>query len=205
MKLAAALFAGGESRRMGQDKSRLSLHTRPLWEIQLNSLRQLDPAEIFVSARIDPTWRPPNVAFVPDAVPSRGPLSGLAATLARTSSDHLLALAIDMPFMDVSALRRLYRCVHCGCGVMPLLGNRFEPLAAIYPVEALSEFLLSLDGDDFSLQRVARRLIDAGKLRVIKVRPDEEHCYRNLNEPADLQANAELEARADRSDSRGLV
>src|SRR5947209_5356633 len=99
-KISVVLLTGGESRRMGKDKATLLFRNKPLWQIQLDLLRKLQPAEIFLSARSDPAWRPNDLQFVADAPPSRGPLSGLTATLARTRTSHLLALAVDMPFMS---------------------------------------------------------------------------------------------------------
>src|SRR5438874_11064541 len=93
MNITAVLLAGGESRRMGRDKATLLFHGKPLWQIQLELLRRLKPAEILVSARTDPSWRPADVQFVADDLPSRGPLSGIAASLAQVHTAHLLALA----------------------------------------------------------------------------------------------------------------
>ena len=100
LALSAVLLTGGESRRMGQDKATLLFHGKLLWEIQLELLQRLEPAEIFVSAKTDPAWRPAAVKFVADDPPSRGPLSGIAASLAQIHTAHLFALAIDMPFMS---------------------------------------------------------------------------------------------------------
>src|SRR5216117_3321526 len=107
LDISAVLLAGGESRRMGGDKATILFGGKPLWKIQLELLRKLEPAEIFVSARTDPAWRPDDVQFVADERPSRGPLSGLTATLARIRSSHLLVLAIDMPFMSEDHMRYL--------------------------------------------------------------------------------------------------
>src|SRR4051794_21524838 len=96
---SVVLLAGGKSQRMGRDKATLPFFGRPLWQIQLETLRKLRPVEIFVSARIDPKWRPRDVQFIQDVPPSRGPLSGIAASLVKIRTRHLLALAIDMPFM----------------------------------------------------------------------------------------------------------
>ena len=189
MKTSVVLFAGGQSRRMGQDKATLQFRGKPLWEIQLSWLRGLDPEEIFVSARTDPPWRPADVKFVPDDPPSRGPLSGLSAAIRQIRSDHLLAFAIDMPFMDTNHLRFLCGEIEPGRGVVPMIGDRAEPLAAIYPVEADVDFVAALSGSDFSLQGLTKRLVKAGKVRVIRVGKQEEHFYRNLNEPADLDVS----------------
>src|SRR5262249_47766300 len=105
MNISAVLLTGGESRRMGRDKATLQFRGRPLWQIQLELLRNLELFEIFVSARTDPSWRPKDLRFVADIRPSQGPLSGLAACLAQMHTTHLLALAIDMPFMTENYLR----------------------------------------------------------------------------------------------------
>jgi molybdenum cofactor guanylyltransferase len=189
MNISAVLLAGGASRRMHNDKARLVIRNKPLWQIQLDLLQKLKPVEIFVSARIDPSWRPHDVRFVADDPPSRGPLSGLTATLARIQSNHLLALAIDMPFMYEGHLRALCKQIHPACGVLPMAGGRVEPLAAIYPVEARIEFIKALSGTNFSLQTLTNRLVKMGRLLVVQVSKGEQRFYWNLNEPGDLDAS----------------
>jgi molybdenum cofactor guanylyltransferase len=187
MNLSAVLIAGGQSRRMGTDKATLLFRGKQLCQIQLELLRQLKPREIFVSARTDPVWRPRDVQFVADDPPSRGPLSGLAASLATMRSKHLLALAIDMPFMTEKYLTFLCRQFEAGRGVIAKIDERFEPLAAIYPQEALSSVLTALSGEDFSLQTVVGRLVGDGRLEAIVVRSHERKLFLNLNKPVDLQ------------------
>jgi molybdopterin-guanine dinucleotide biosynthesis protein A len=187
MNISAVLLAGGESRRMRKDKATLLFRGKPLWQIQLELLRKLEPAETFVSARTDPIWRPADVEFVADNLPSRGPLSGLAASLAQTRTKHLLALAIDMPFMTQEYLTFLCRQIEPGRGVLPKIGNRAEPLVAIYPREVDIDFRSALSGADFSLQILTCRLVEAGKLLTVSVPDEARKLFLNLNDPADLQ------------------
>jgi molybdenum cofactor guanylyltransferase len=149
-------------------------------------LRKLHPAEILVSARKDPDWRPADMKFIADAPPSRGPLSGLAASLAQMCGTHLLALAIDMPFMSERYFGSLCKWIEPGCGVVPKLNNRAEPLAAIYPAEARVDFARALSGVDFSLQQLTRQLADAGRLHVVPIEARDVELFRNFNEPDDL-------------------
>jgi molybdopterin-guanine dinucleotide biosynthesis protein A len=190
MNISAVLLAGGESRRMGRDKATLLFGGEPLWRIQLDLLRKLEPSEILISARTDPAWRPADVSFVADNPPSRGPLSGISAALARAATTHLLSLAIDMPFMNEQYLRSLYCGIEPDRGVIPVIGGRGEPLAAIYPVEAHPEFEAALSGSDFSLQKLAKELVSKDKLRVVRVTKEEEALFRNLNEPMDLEPDS---------------
>jgi molybdenum cofactor guanylyltransferase len=187
MSLSAVLLAGGESRRMGKDKATLVLRGKPLWQIQLELLRKLEPTEIFVSARTDPVWRPADVLFTADNPPSRGPLSGLAASLAQTRSTHLLALATDMAFITEKYLKFLCSLIEPSRGVIAKIDDRFEPLAAIYPQEVLANLQSALSGTDFSLQTVTGHLAAAGKLRVMPVTSQERKLFRNVNEPANLR------------------
>lgn len=187
MKISAVLIAGGQSRRMATDKATLLFRGKPLWQLQLELLRKLKPAEIFVSARTNPVWRPADVEFVADEPPSRGPLSGLAASLATMRSTHLLALAIDMPLMTEEYLNFLCGQIQPRCGVIAKIDERYEPLATIYPHEALANVQSALSGEDFSLQTLTRRLVADGKLQVVFVASQERKLFVNMNEPADLQ------------------
>ena len=188
MTFSAVLLAGGESRRMGTDKATFLFRGKPLWQVQLETLRNLEPKEILVSARIDPPWRPDDVLFVADDPPSRGPLSGLTASMNRMRTTHLLALAIDMPWMSNNYLESLCAQIEAGRGILPHIDNRAEPLVAIYPQEAAVDLRNTLESGDYSLQSMTRRLVGCGKLRQIPVADQDEPLFLNVNELADLQS-----------------
>src|SRR5947199_5422668 len=151
--LSTVLLAGGESRRMGRDKATIEFEGRPLWERQLEILRALRPETIFVSARQSPCWLPADTELILDDPPSRGPLSGLRKALAAMRTTHLVVLAVDMPFITAEQLRVLCGLAGQGCGVTPMIGERAEPLAAVYSRESALDFAAALAGRDFSLQK----------------------------------------------------
>jgi len=184
--ITAVLLAGGESCRMGTDKATFLFCEKPLWQVQLETLRRMRPAEIFVSGRIDPSWRPNDVQFIADIPPSCGPLSGVAASLVKIHTAHLLALAIDMPFMTENYLRSMCDAIEPGRGVVAKVDNRVEPLAAVYPREAEIDFRTALAGNDFSMQNVVRHLVTSGKLLEIPVTEQERRLFRNVNRAYDL-------------------
>jgi molybdopterin-guanine dinucleotide biosynthesis protein A len=188
MNITAVLMAGGESRRMGEDKATINFRGEPLWKIQLDCLRKLEPSQILISARTDPTWRPNGAEFVADESPAGGALSGLAAAFAKMRGTHLVVLAIDMPFMDGHYLRCLASMGAPGCGAVPRIGRRFEPLAASYPAEARDAFAFALSSRNFSLQALIPRLVEAVHVRVLAVEGSNTKLFRNLNMPDDLLA-----------------
>ena len=188
--LSAVLLAGGESRRMGRDKATLEFDGQPLWERQLELLRTIGPEQLFVSARTKPDWLPADVELLLDDPPSSGPLSGLTKALAAMRTTHLVALAVDMPFVTGEQLQRLYELAEIARGVVPIIGDRVEPLAAVYPAEASPDFAEVLSGADFSLQGLIRKLAAQDKIRFFPIAAREEHFFRSVNEPDDLEFNA---------------
>lgn len=186
MTFTALLLAGGESRRMGADKATLIFDGEPLWHKQVRLLRAFEPEALWISARVRPAWCPPEIEVIPDEVPSRGPLSGIAAALSRMQTTHLLTLAVDMPAMSLEFLRKLRNLARRGCGVIPANENFFEPLAGIYPAEALSAAIESLKNNQLSLQHFAQSLCDSGLLNTCVLQENERALFRNLNEPRDL-------------------
>ena len=188
LTFTALLLAGGLSRRMGTDKATLLVDGEPLWSRQIRLLRELKPQAVWVSARASPSWLPPDIRFVADQPPSRGPLSGLAAALERIETTHLIALAADLPKMDAAHLRKLIAHTGPGCGVVPWNEEYFEPLCAVYPMKA-AEIAGSLcAGEDVSLQNFVRTLVEARLVQPLALAPWEKPFYANLNTPADLSA-----------------
>lgn len=183
---SAVLLAGGESRRMGRDKAAVVFGDESLWRRQLRVLRDLGPEKVFVSARTETSWLPDGTELLLDDPPSRGPLSGLAKALAQMHTSHLLVLAVDMPFVTREQLQFLCSEAREGCGVVPVIRERAEPLAAIYPCEAARDFSAALAGPDLSLQPLVRKLAAAGMVRMLSVPPEDERFYRSINTPEDL-------------------
>jgi molybdopterin-guanine dinucleotide biosynthesis protein A len=187
MTLTAALFTGGESRRMGVDKATLVFAGETLWSRQLGLLRELKLKKILISARAKPVWCPAEIEIVLDEPPSRGPLSGLSAALKDLQTTHLLTLAVDLPQMTTEYLRKLWSLAQPGVGVIPQSGKYFEPLCAIYPIEATTMAANALASGELSLQSLAQNLLEQNHARIYPVSEAERRFYYNANSPADLK------------------
>jgi molybdenum cofactor guanylyltransferase len=183
LTFSAVLLAGGESRRMGRDKATIEFEGKLLWKRQLELLQALSPQQLFVSARAKPEWLPPNLELLLDDPPSRGPLSGLTKALVAMRTTHLIALAVDMPFMTVGELGKWLGFATENRGVVPVIAKRAEPLAAIYPARAAADFKAALAGEDFSLQRLVVNLMVDHKIALRPVAKGAVDLYRSLNQP----------------------
>ncbi len=187
---AAVLLAGGQSRRMGRDKATLLLPDgQRLWERQLGILRELAPAELFISGPRREGF-PADVPLLADEFPGRGPLGGITAALTAMTSPLLLVLAIDLPKMTTAFLWQLIRASRAGCGVVPRIDEStrcfYEPLAAVYPLECLTRARDRLAGADYSLQGFVLESVAADQVQDWILRnPDERELFSNWNTPED--------------------
>ena len=186
MTLSAVLLVGGESTRMGRDKATLEWRGVPLWASQFEKLRALT-SNILVSTRSIVPWRPADVKLVMDELPSHGPLSGVAASLAIMEADCLLVLAVDMPFLTLSHLKEICDWARPGVGAVPVVNGQVEPLAAVYPKCAGSIFTEALNGTDHSLQQLVPRLVRLELIRELPIAAAAAPFYRSINYPADVQ------------------
>ncbi len=170
---------------MGRDKALLEINGQTLWNRQLSILEELEPREIFIAGPPRDEWR--THILITDAQSGTGPLGGLVSALRRSSTSHLLVLAIDLPKMTGSYLRALLDVCSPDTGVVPR-ADRFEPLAAIYPKGSLPVAEDFLQSDDYSLQKFAARCVARGLIRLLKIEPHDESLFANLNTPDDLLA-----------------
>jgi molybdopterin-guanine dinucleotide biosynthesis protein A len=188
IKLTCLLLAGGLSRRMGTDKATLVYKGEPLWSRQVRTLSKVGSEAIWVSAQSVPEWAKGVDEVILDEAPSRGPLSGICATLSLLETSHLLVLGIDLPNMTSEHLRELVNVIEPGRGVIPVKEERFETVCALYPREAVGVAKECLEKGRLSLQDFAKELEERKLVTRFGVRPTEEHLYLNVNAPMDLRA-----------------
>ena len=154
----AAVFAGGESRRMGTDKAGLRVDGETLLE-RTARLAEEAGLEVIVAGRARPgEWRRERVLFVPDTVPGKGPLGALTTALGQ-AGEPLLALACDLPLLNADVLRWLAAQTPGTHGLAVLRFGEAEPLFSIYTPACLPLAAARLAKG----QRSLRGLIEAGE------------------------------------------
>ncbi len=133
MNLAAVILAGGESRRMGQDKAWLHFGGLPLIVRALATVRAAGIEEVFISSRIGIDYSALKCPVLFDRQAGCGPLGGIERALEAVAAPLLLVLAVDLPRMNAAFVRMLAGRADLSTGVVPKLRGQLEPLAAIYP------------------------------------------------------------------------
>ena len=186
MNLSAVILAGGQSRRMGQDKAWLDFGGRPLIAHAVEVVRDLGVTEIFISGRAGVDYSALGCPVVPDREPGAGPLAGIEAGFAAIESPLLLVLAVDLPNMTAAFLRKLADGCDSMTGAVPELKGGLEPLAAIYPKrchEIVQDCLLK---NRRSARDFATACLGQGGVRKFPVLKADKGCFTNWNTPSDV-------------------
>ncbi|MDD2915432.1 MAG: molybdenum cofactor guanylyltransferase [Gallionella sp.] len=151
----AIILAGGDSKRMGQDKAALPFDGQTLLQRVIASVQPLF-AQTLVSVRQPRA----DVALqqICDTQADGGPLVGLVSSLQNITTPWAFVVACDMPFVVPGVIEQLagYRAVHQA--VVPVIDGYPQPLAAFYATSALDAMRASLAAGDQSLRGMLQRL-----------------------------------------------
>ncbi|MEN7341492.1 MAG: molybdenum cofactor guanylyltransferase [Pseudomonadota bacterium] len=106
--LKALVLAGGESRRMGQDKAALVIDGQTQLARTVALARSI-ASETFVSVRDSASSDALRLAYptIEDATPGAGPMAGILAALRTDPTSDWLVLACDLPGLDAATLETL--------------------------------------------------------------------------------------------------
>ena len=129
--MTGVVLAGGRNSRMGRIKADLPWKASDFLHTILGQLA-LFCDELIVSANHPMKIQGFAARIVPDILPGCGPLSGIHAALTAASSDHIFVTACDMPYISAPAARHLCSLAEGWDIVVPISGQRSEPLFDCY-------------------------------------------------------------------------
>ncbi len=207
-ELTLLIVAGGNSRRMGDDKLMLPVPpngiplVRHVAELLLPLATKVvvvanDP-DVCTAVRaigLDGIEREQDrvhdgdlVSCLVDDAPGNGPLGGLATGLRRIDG-WALTVAGDMPFLSAATCRYLFHSSDGGCdAVVPVLEGQFQPLHALYNRRCLPAVEKALSAGlrrmDSFWNEVRVRPIPADPLRAFD--PDL-RTFTNVNTPTEWE------------------
>ena len=184
MPATAILLAGGDSTRMGQDKTMLPIDGQPMIK---HVYEQLQPHffQTLVSSSNASLHDFLGATVVADDVAGRGPLAGIASALKASASNVNFVLACDMPEVDAGLIRAMLRQVGDYDAVVPKVGPElYEPLFAVYKKSALPAI-------EQVLQSGSNRVIDCFDRCRVKYIDLPGRQFRNINTKAEYRGLVE--------------
>lgn len=182
----ALILAGGDSRRMGQDKAQLLLEGETLLARVTDRMRPLF-ANLIVSVRSPRADI--GLPQVCDAAETSGPLAGVLAGIAAAQTPWVFVLACDMPFIapplveKLAALRGNYQAV------VPVVAGHAQPLAAFYARSALADLQAYATGGGRSLRDSLQNLrVNYADETAFLAHDPQLHSFFDLDTPQDFAA-----------------
>ena len=200
-KLSIVIQAGGESRRMGQDKALVSFLGRPLIQRVLERMAG-SADEVLVTTNRPETLDFLGVRLVGDLWPERSSLGGLYTAISAARRPLVGVVACDMPFASPALLAAECDLLETGDYdvVIPRNTEGLEPLHAVYRRETCLPAIRT------ALEAGEKRMISWFPVVKVKVLALEEvlvydpggRAFLNSNTPEELHQAEDL-AREDQS------
>jgi molybdopterin-guanine dinucleotide biosynthesis protein A len=191
----ALILAGGRSRRMKGNKALINLRGKPLLLHATERIRGLTQETVVVVGKNDDladykSFLPPSVTILRDTVTGMGPLVGILTGIQTMSSEYVVVLPCDSPFIKKEVLTYLFKMAQGADAAIPRWPNgNIEPLQAVYRVSAtIPAAETALERRElFILDMIKRldRVIYVGTEEIRKI--DEElMTFFNINTQEDL-------------------
>jgi len=186
--ITGVILAGGQSRRMGQNKALMSLGGKRLVDRVVEVMREVFH-DLLMVTNTPAVYADLGIPMVRDVWPEKGSLGGVYSAIYHVTTPYCLVVACDMPFLHTGVLRYLITQIADYDVIIPDVLDELQTLHAIYSKACLPP--------------IERRL-EANRLRIVGFFPDvrvrtvtaselqpydaELLAFQNLNTPEEFEA-----------------
>lgn len=192
-----AISAGGQSSRMGTDKSFVEVAGQPIIDRVMSRVADLGQRETILITNQPEDYAHLGLPMYPDVMPGKGSLGGIYTALHYSTQPHTLVVACDMPFLNEDLLRYMLNLIDDTVDVMvPRVDKYPQGLHAIYSQACLRPIKEQLDADRLKV------IGFYGKVRVRYLDEDDYkrfdpggRAFMNINTPGDLEEARRLAAK----------
>jgi molybdenum cofactor guanylyltransferase len=190
--VSALILAGGQSRRMGQDKALILWQGVPLIQRVYQVASQCCTSVYLVTPwpeRYQAQLGGP-AALINDECPGQGPLMGLSQGLRQVSTPWVLALACDLPNLDPVVIQGWMAQLaglapDCLAYVPQQATGEWEPLCGFYRREAYGALARYLHAGGRSCIGWLAGLT----VKEIAIAPQDREMFHNCNRPEDIEGH----------------
>lgn len=189
MELLGVILCGGLSSRLGQNKALLKLRgsttlLKDTWEL----LGSVTPSRILATREPEPYLEYP---YILDAGPRIGPAGAILTALNYAAANGfaaILAVACDMPFLNVAMLLRLVEAFNLSLPTQletvwcAKTTQYLQHLTAIYRIQARPYFVQRIENKVYALQK----MIPNSLQKRVYYTAQEAHYFHNINTQENL-------------------
>jgi molybdopterin-guanine dinucleotide biosynthesis protein A len=192
MQLSALVLAGGQSRRMGQDKALLEINGVPMLR-RVCAIARLCANPVYVVTPWIERYQaivPPGCQLIRELstlgdTDSHGPLIGFAQGLVQVQTEWVLLLACDLPFLKAEVLQtwaqQLEAANPMAIAYLPRHPKGWDALCGFYRQDSLAGLQGFIESGGRSFQRWL------AQHPVAELALENRQMLLNCNTPADLK------------------
>jgi len=171
--ISAVIFAGGASKRMGQNKALLPFgEYETLAQYQYERLNPLFK-KVYISTK-NPQFFRFTKNFIVDSNEEFAPTVGLLSSIEQLNEERFFVISVDSPFIGETEIKKLL-ALDEGEVTVARVGSNVHPLCGIYHSSLKDELKRMIDEKRHKLQMLLR------DKNAIYVDFDDEHIFSNLN------------------------
>lgn len=174
-----AILVGGDSSRMGTDKSVFPVDGIPMAQRVAEAAQRAGAQEILLIGGTQAKAKKLTGTWKKDLYPGEGPLGGVITALKASSNDSVVVLSCDMPFITDAVISSLVRTLPDAQATV----GRTDRLNWLVAAWSKEECLQTLESVWKRKERAVHRaavLLDVAEVPVPAV------AVRNINSPSDL-------------------
>ena len=172
------VMCGGQSNRMGTDKSMLQYFEKPQ-RYQVYDMLLPFCEKVFISCnQVQAKSIEPEYDFIPDDNPfsKNGPMGALLTAFTKYPDKHMLLIGCDYPFLKAAELEIFSKlCIDIPVSFYNKEAVIFESMLAWYPCSCFDELMYMFGTKQFSLQQLLRNN-DA-----VKYLPTDINCIKSID------------------------
>lgn len=188
MSASGFIQAGGRSLRMGTNKALVDFGGAPLIARPISLLRQTTARQAIITSEPE-LYCGLGVECLPDYQPGLGPLSGICSALTYSSTELVVVVACDMPFLRAELIEYLFERAAGADAVVPCDEKGYlQPLAAVYKKSCLRPALRLIDERRLSPKALLDS-VDTVRVAFKELRKLSGHqlFFANANTPEELE------------------
>ena len=173
------ILGGGDSKRMGQDKSLIEIQGKTLAEIQYENLGPQVQKTFFSGPEI----KRPFILNIPDLLPGCGPLGGIYSAMKHYPDQAFFILPVDVLLENNDILLRLKAerdPSRKGTVVFNEDRDQAEPLIGIFEPACLDELEVAISSGKLG----AADFVTSNNFKLVSSKQE----WINLNTPEDLES-----------------
>lgn len=157
--IKAVILCGGESKRMGQDKSQIEYHDLPQGQYMFDLVKKLG-LEVYISCRSVQVHQFEQFPKVIDQYSDIGPISGVISAFEAFENTAIMIIGCDYPLLSRNEIQHWIasRDTSKHATMLSAADNQIEPTLCIYEPRAYSTIHQAYLKGHYSLRKVLLNL-----------------------------------------------